>query len=114
MRTFTYLFLCLTLAFQGIAYAHAPKNHCPMEQAGHVMAMEAGNMACDCCNDAATTAKTGKPCKTGQECNLSHSYVLITLSQSTQKTAPSRFISVAGHVTLSFNPPSVWRPPTFV
>jgi len=83
-----------------------------MDQTGHVMAMEAGNMACDCCNDADTAAKTGKLCKTGQECNLSQSCILITLSQSTQKTALSRFIPAAENIMLSFNPPGVWRPPT--
>jgi hypothetical protein len=85
-----------------------------MEQTGHVMAIEAGNMACDCCNDADTAAKTGKLCKTGQQCNLSQLCVLMTPSQSTQKPALSCFVAAAEHITLSFHPLGVWRPPAFI
>lgn len=115
MRILWALILCLAIPFQGFANAHAfVEPPCPMEQAAAEAAMDtaAAMMDEDCCNDAATASATGKLCKTGQECKLAQGYGIVP-SGSSASTPPSPyFIPVAEGPPSSFDPSSVWRPPT--
>lgn len=112
MRAFTIFILCLMAAFQGNVSAMELKEPCPMEQGMHGGVMDDFGGASDCCNDAETAAKTGKLCKTGQECSLSQLFPLISRQLPNQiplATTPR----VAGKLSSpSFNLPDIWRPPT--
>ena len=106
-------FMCIVLPLQASAGMDMAGKHCP-----HMLDM-AGSPADaddrhDCCNDAATVAKTGQLCKTGHECSPSFSYMLTPgifhlafTSAVTQTPAfPAR--------TYSGPPSAVWRPPTLI
>lgn len=112
MRAFLAFFLCLTVAFQGIANAHVFKHPCPMEQGAQVMMMDALDGADDCCNDAETAAKTGKLCKTGQAGNLSSPFAVTSFQAPMQLPVSSPLVPMAKFTPLSFDPSGVWRPPT--
>lgn len=112
MRAFIAFLLCLTVAFQGIANAHVFKQPCPMEQGTQAVMLDASAATQDCCNDADTAAKTGKPCKSGQECNLSHACTVALLQAPTQAPASLGLVPTADLITPSFDPSGVWRPPT--
>lgn len=74
--------------------------------------MAADNAGHGCCNDAATFAKTGKPCKTGQQC-LSVGVFMAFAPQAASLPAPgSQRIPATGFFAHTFDPSSVWRPPT--
>ena len=113
MRAFIAFLLCLTIAFQGIANAHAFKQPCPMERGTQAVMLEASAAAHDCCNNADTAAKTGKLCKTGQACNMSSACAIAPLQVPMHVPASPCLVPTAGFVTLSFDPSGVWRPPTF-
>lgn len=113
MRALLVLVLSLSIPLQGVAGMLAPtKSACPMEHA-----MQAGDMAADdtgasCCNDAATFAKTGKPCKTGQQCPTVGIFMAATPQVATPPASGSRHIPAAGFFVRTFDPSGVWRPPT--
>jgi len=66
----------------------------------------------DCCNDAATAAKTGKMCKTSQSCQVSIQYLVISqFSIALPSVDSAHYPSIALSVQ-SFDASSVWRPPT--
>jgi hypothetical protein len=117
MHAFIRFLLCLTVAFQGIAYAHALNNPCPMAQTGIAMAMDENNAANnaigDCCNDADVATKTGKLCKTGQDCSVSAHCVIASHSPSKLPVALSSFVPATQQFMPSFDPSGVWRPPSF-
>lgn len=112
MRAFLALLLCCAVAFQGSANAHVFKQPCPMEQ-GAPIAMDMSGSADDCCNDADTAAKTGKLCKTGQSCSVPVVCAIASLPLPELIPAASCLTPTARLVTASFDPPAVWRPPTF-
>lgn len=116
-RLFLLMLLCLAVPLQGLADVHMLSAPCPMEQSDHMAQMQMVDMDAqtmadhDCCNDAETAAKTGKMCKTGQDCPVSALYpasLVISLSVAVAPATlhPSLVLSVR-----SFNASSVWRPP---
>lgn len=112
MRAFTIFALCLLVVFQGNFSAVVLKEPCPMEQGMHAAMMDDSGGAGDCCNDAETAAKTGKVCKTGQECSLSQMFTLISHQLPAQRplaTTPKVACTVSSP---SVNLPDIWRPPT--
>lgn len=112
MRAFLTFLLCLAVAFQGVANAHAFKQPCPMEQGMDVVAMDAASPADDCCNDADTAGRSGEPCKSGQECGVAHAFVVIS-HQLAARAPAARLIAPTGEFAPpSFDPSAVWRPPT--
>ncbi len=67
-----------------------------------------------CCNDAETYEKTGKSCKTGEQCQSALQYPaytpianLATFAQQLQFLPVTRFIP-------SFDPSNIWRPPALI
>lgn len=106
----TQLLLCFVMLFQGIAGAVVPIHYCPMQASGSPMAMDATAVH-DCCNDAETYAKTGKLCKSGQECHVTNACVP-TLSPSVSPApAPSPWQPAQQPDRLPSTVSSVWRPP---
>jgi hypothetical protein len=112
MRVVLSIFLWLAIAFQGFGVAHAFQNPCPMGQDMVVLGMGQSASAGDCCNDADTTSKTGKLCKTGQVCSPSGAFML-TAFQAVA-FAPSAFPLALANMFFMPSPErsSIWRPPT--
>lgn len=75
--------------------------------AGHAMA-DAG----DCCNDADTVAKTGKLCKSDLPCSSAGACVLPSFRVGLPTTQASDLAPAIQTLNPSFDPSSVWRPPT--
>lgn len=110
-RVFLHLLICIAIAFQGVASARVVAQPCPMEQGSASMGIDLAAAGHPCCNDADTRASTGEVCKTGQECPLSQALMLgfdgaflMSLSLNHRPALMS--------APLSFDPSSVWRPPT--
>lgn len=117
MRAFLAFLLCLAVAFQGVANAHAFKQPCPMEEgmdvvAMDVVAMDAASAADDCCNDADTAGRSGEPCKSGQECGVAHAFMLVSHQLAARAPASCLIAPIAELAPPSFDPSAVWRPPT--
>lgn len=73
-----------------------------------------GDLSHDCCNDAATFAKTGKLCKTELSCQtLSQapqtSFALVLLATTAEPAVPSPDRVIRNH-----DPTPVWRPPALI
>ena len=107
------LFLCISIPIQGIAGTLLLEPPCPMEHHAMQMDTESADMH-SCCNDAETYAKTGKTCKTGQQCQSALQYPaympianLATFAQQPEFLPLTRFIP-------SFDPSYIWRPPALV
>ena len=107
-------FMCIVLPLQASAGMVMAGKHCP-----HMQNMAAGSPADaddrhDCCNDAATVAKTGQLCKTGHECSPSFSYMLtpgIFHLAFTSAVIQAPAVPVRAY---SGPPSAVWRPPTLI
>ncbi len=111
MRIINLLFLCFALAFANASYAHSYETNCPMEKDGRMATMDHVGMP-DCCNDAATAAKTGESCKAGQDCSISNVVMFFSdpswnLVSTDRRLAPTNIPFVP---TLA--PTDLWRPPT--
>lgn len=66
----------------------------------------------DCCNDADTFAKTGKLCKTGQECSAGGIGLIASFpTASFTPVHPHRIDSPARPI-FDATPAGIWRPPT--
>lgn len=112
MRAFTVLLFCLSIAFQGMVGTHVFEEPCPIEQGMHAGVMGDSGGAGDCCNDAETAAKTGKLCKTGQQCSLSQVFTLASRQLPDQRPLAIT-PRVAGKLfSPSFNLSDIWRPPS--
>jgi hypothetical protein len=110
MRALLVFWMCLTLAFQGLAGTRLLEPPCSMAQS---MAMaDSLDMADDCCNDAATQAHTGQLCKTGQACPAPTVTGATGLHLPVSAPAASAPLASAPPFALSTDPSGVWRPPT--
>ena len=112
MRAFTALMIFFMVAFQSNVDARVVKQPCAMEQ-GMQAEMHDSAATRDCCNDEETAAKTGNLCKTGQECNLPHTFTLVSLQAPVQAPVATPVVPAGNLFSPSFNPPDIWRPPTF-
>jgi len=112
MRALVSLLLGFTVAFQSIAVAHVFKPPCPMERGTQEVTLGGLAATADCCNDADMQAKTGKPCKAGQACNLSNAWAVTSLQAPMQVAASFRVVPAAVLIMPPFDPSGVWRPPT--
>lgn len=117
MRKFKALLLfvlCIVLPVQGIAAITTFEVSCPMSLTmadDAADSMPDASVSADCCNDAATFAKTGKACKSGQECQSGFQYTLFpAFSKSYMAFAAERIPHVETIVLASFAT-NVWRPP---
>lgn len=114
-RLFLLTLLCLALPLQGMAGVRMAASPCPMEQEMMAMSTDQQDMAAmdhDCCNDAATAAKTGKMCKTSQDCQVSVQYLVIPQFSIALPSADSAHYPSIALSVQSFDASSVWRPPT--
>lgn len=118
-RLFLLTLLCLAIPLQGMASVHMLAAPCPMEQSDGMAQMEMSEMDQqtasaadhDCCNDAETTAKTGKMCKTGQDCPVSAQYpASLPPSPHLAVELSTQYLALVLSVR-SFDASSVWRPP---
>lgn len=118
MRLFRLILLCvlsLTIPLQGIAGVPMAASPCPMEQEMMAMSADMGHEAAmeqDCCNDADTFAKTGKMCKTGQDCQVLSQFPAFARPSFPLLTADIPHYSSIVLSVRSFDASSVWRPPT--
>ena len=117
MRALFIVFLLSTVLLQGFAAARALPAECPMS-AG-ITAMhdlgDATGAAQDCCNDAATVAKTGALCKVELLC-FSAGLGAIEWFPPLHAAAPAvTHIFTAPSLLLNhLNPAAVWRPPALI
>ncbi len=113
MRVFWTWFLCLIVAFQSSAGAHAFPTPCPMEQDGRpsVSVQMATQAVGDCCNDAETALKTGKVCKTDTQCGSSSAFVHAIQAYRAVAQASDSWSALTALIA-TLDPSSVWRPPT--
>jgi hypothetical protein len=113
--------LCIALPLQVGAGVAVKSQHCPhMQDMPPMQLMQEQNAPSpadssfghNCCNDAATAAKTGQLCKTGHECSPSLTYVLspspLHLAITIEHT-PLPVLSTQIHASPLR---AVWRPPT--
>lgn len=110
------MLLCLAVPLQGIAGVHMMSAPCPIEQLDQTAQMADMDTQAmsdhDCCNDVKTIAKTGKMCKTGQDCPVSALYPASFAVLSVVATAPATLYPSFVLSVRSFDAFSVWRPPT--
>jgi hypothetical protein len=66
----------------------------------------------DCCNDADTFAKSGKACKSGQECQSNNHYSAVILSHLMPAPIELVLFPRVEFSLYSFDRPNVWRPPS--
>ncbi len=119
-RLFLLMLLCLAVPLQGIANVHMLSAPCPMEQPDRMAQTKMANMDMDiqtmvdhdCCNDIETITKTGKVCKTGQDCPVSALYPASFAASLSVPLAPATLHSFLVLSVRSFDASSVWRPPT--
>lgn len=81
-------------------------------ESAEVVAMAAMAADDDCCNDADTVAKTGKLCKTGQECSAGG--IGLIASFRTASFTPEHPLRIDSPARPIFDaaPAGIWRPPT--
>lgn len=110
LRSILILLLCLAFPAYGYASLGIVQLPCPMQSDKADMDMSHANG--DCCLDADTAAKTGKTCKTGQECSKvgglyqlapTHSVFLL---ESGAQVVPAVFLP-----RIASDPSGVWHPP---
>lgn len=105
------LLLCLSLAFANVSYAHSNETNCPMEQGGSMATMNHADMP-DCCNDAATAAKTGESCKAGQDCSISNVVLFFSVPSWNLVSTDRRMAQASITFVPTSAPTDLWRPPT--
>lgn len=117
-RVFLLFVLSVALPLQGYAYFAAPHVPCPMTEMGEMAHEDSPAMAHadsamhDCCNDADTAEKTGKPCKPAQPCSSAGQFLPFSnLAVIPQERAPSVRFPHLADIAISFDPAATWRPP---
>lgn len=111
MRIVSLLLLCFSLAFANVGYAQNHEKNCPMEQGGSMNNMDHADMP-DCCNDAATAAKTGKSCKADQDCSISNVVILFSVPSWNFVSTDRRLARANIAFVPTLAPTDLWRPPT--
>ena len=111
MRIVSLLLLCFSLAFANVSYAQSHEMNCPMEQGDSMSNMDHADMP-DCCNDAATAAKTGESCKADQDCSISNIVMFFSVP-SWNFVSTDRLLARASITFVpTLAPTDLWRPPT--
>ena len=109
LRSTLILLLCLALPAYGYAALGIVQPPCPMQMGEAAMSMADG--AHDCCLDADTAAKTGHPCKSGQECKVGSLFQFATPQFAFLFTAASPALPALSLPPIANDPSGVWRPP---
>lgn len=106
--------LCFAISIQGFARNGMAENPCPMLQSDAAATTMSAAADHDCCDDADAFAKTGKACKTGQECPAAGIALIPSVqTASFALVAPVRLVSRTPAM-IDFAPPGVWRPPSSI
>ena len=107
-RVFLFALLSLAVPLQGYAHIALPEVYCPMER----MAMADVEAVHDCCIDEASADHAGKTCKSGQPCQSSGHFLMVSgLDVMPRSVATTHFPYLADTIP-SFDPAATWRPPT--
>jgi hypothetical protein len=80
--------------------------------ASSLMSAATATAADDCCNDMATFLKTGKACKSGQDCQTPA--VALSAAADAQAGLSNTVPAALSVSSLSIAPVAVWRPPTSI
>lgn len=123
MRRFILFVLCLAVALQAWAGTQSRDEPCPMSaemmvdmvamaSAAGATAAEPGALGDDCCNDAATFAKTGQPCKSGQDCQAPALWAVPVTPWAAPVAPPPALRAAAVCAAPCGLSALVWRPPT--
>lgn len=117
LRYLLSLLLCACLALQGGTVALAAEAPCPMQAEMQSM-LQAGDLDAadlpDCCNDLQTWAETGKPCKTGADCQVVVAWALVPSVQSVAVAAASEVPVLLSAAAPAAPPGMPWRPPSAI
>ena len=127
-RWFLVFLLSVAIPFQGVVGLAVAETPCPMSAVMKQSMMKQSMMAKinspqasttektthRCCNDADTIAKTGKLCKSGQECQSSSLCPIVQPEPHVVSFPRTELLTSLNSLTLSFTPPAVWRPPAHV
>lgn len=114
MRALLITLLCVALPLAaGARTLDTIKIPCPMQQAHQHTEPSAQPAAGTCCNDTDTTAKTGKPCKAGQECQTSPAATLLPPIM-TPAASPSFRLAAIAPIAPRLHPAGIWRPPALI
>lgn len=111
LKTLFLAILCLALPVQGIAGISTFEVPCPMMLTMADDMADAGAMN-DCCNDVATAAKTGKACKSGQECPSGFQYALPSPLSASYSGFVGEAIPHFENRVFAALDKGVWRPPS--
>lgn len=119
MRKLLTLLLSLALALPASATLNAMSQPCPMHDMTSLSAADESDMgmeeaATECCNDLATSLRTGRTCKTGLECGGVASMalpMLAPLSLAHTHVEPALWFQT---MPPSARPSSIWRPPALI
>lgn len=114
-RTLLFGLLCFAISLQGFAGVALFEKPCPLEsgaQSAEMIAMAAMAADHDCCNDADTFAKTGKLCKTGQECSAGGIGLIASCRIASFSPVHPLRIDSPDQPIFDAAPAGIWRPPT--
>ncbi len=119
MRAFRLVLVCLVslgVSLQGVASMLTFEAPCPMSQAAeHSMdSAAADETGHDCCNDAATFAKTGKVCKTNLSCQSMSQAAQTASTFFLRSTTAQMLVPAPDRDIPAPNPNPVWRPPALI
>lgn len=116
LRRIVLFVLCLAVALQALAGTPSRDEPCPMAAEMAAMASDAGTAtgdpADDCCNDAATFAETGQPCKSGQDCQAPALWAVPVKPWTAPVLPPPALQAAAICAAPCGQAALVWRPPT--
>lgn len=106
--------LCIALPLQASAWRVLADKHCSEMQGMVATSLVCSSAQHDCCNDAATVAKSSQLCKVGQECSQPATYMLLpTMLYSAPTPEVLQLPAMLLHAHT--DPPSaVWRPPNLI
>ena len=114
-RAFVLLLLSLAVPTYGFASLGASHKPCPMQMHGmaHPAPADAAD-GMDCCVDLETFAKTGNPCKAGQDCHAGQMAPLPTAARAPLPASESAALPWAALAPIGLTGDAFWRPPRSV
>ncbi|MDD4915794.1 MAG: hypothetical protein PHW13_12250 [Methylococcales bacterium] len=101
--------LCFVIPLQGFAGVAAAKTACSAEPVAVMAADDTGGHGC--CNDAETTAKTGKACKAEQDCQPAGSGLINQTEALPPVFAAGKIPLFTSRLATDSEPSATWRPP---
>lgn len=112
LNLFLLTLLCIAIPIQGVAGLLLPNKSCPAESAG-ISTVETANDH-SCCQDPEKIVKTGKVCKTEQNCQSATAAMLNAMENRLPFAVGAKMAVFSNRLSLSFDPFAAWRPPNRV